>query len=86
MVRLTDRLDMTIAVDWDVKPQTKQINQENRYFFLFLHENICCGAHWQHLQKKAYNVYPQHNWAMAWQNQQNEDSLIRVFTVHSVGN
>ena len=24
MVRLTDRLDMTIAVDWDVKPHTKQ--------------------------------------------------------------
>ena len=29
MVRLTDRLDMTIAVDYDVKPQTKQIlNQD----------------------------------------------------------
>ena len=24
MVRLTDHLDMTIAADWDVKPQTKQ--------------------------------------------------------------
>ena len=24
VVRLTDSLDMTIAVDWDVKPQTKQ--------------------------------------------------------------
>ena len=24
MVRLTDHLDMTIAVDWDIKPQTKQ--------------------------------------------------------------
>ena len=24
VVRLSDRLDMTIAVDWDVKPQTKQ--------------------------------------------------------------
>ena len=24
-VRLTDCLDMTIAVDWDVKPQTKNI-------------------------------------------------------------
>ena len=23
-VRLTEHLDMTIAVDWDVKPQTKQ--------------------------------------------------------------
>ena len=23
-VRLTERFDMTIAVDWDVKPQTKQ--------------------------------------------------------------
>ena len=25
MVRLTDYLDMTIAVDWDVKQQTKQL-------------------------------------------------------------
>ena len=23
MVRLTDRLDMTVVVDWDVKPQNK---------------------------------------------------------------
>ena len=27
MVRLTDRLDMTIFVDWDVKPQIKQTNK-----------------------------------------------------------
>ena len=26
VVRLTDHLDMTIVVDWDVKPQIKQIN------------------------------------------------------------
>ena len=26
-VRLTDCLDMTIAVDWDVTPQTKQIHK-----------------------------------------------------------
>ena len=26
MVRLTDGLDMTIAVNWDVKPQTEQTN------------------------------------------------------------
>ena len=28
MVRLTDSLDMTIAVDWDAKPQTKQTKRE----------------------------------------------------------
>ena len=28
VVRRTDCLDMTIAVDWDVKPQSKQTNQE----------------------------------------------------------
>ena len=28
VVRLTDRLDMTIAVDWDVKPQTEQTKQK----------------------------------------------------------
>ena len=27
MVRLTDRLDMTIGVDWDVKTQIKQTNK-----------------------------------------------------------
>ena len=27
MIRLTDRLDMTIAVDWDEKPLTKQTNK-----------------------------------------------------------
>ena len=30
MVRLIDRLNMTIAVDWDVKPQTKQNIKTNR--------------------------------------------------------
>ena len=29
MVKLTDRLDTTIAVDWDVKPQTKQTNHRS---------------------------------------------------------
>ena len=27
VVRLTDRLDMTIVVDWDIKPQIKQTNK-----------------------------------------------------------
>ena len=26
MVRIADRLDMTIAVEWDIKPQTKQMH------------------------------------------------------------
>ena len=34
VVRSTDCLDMTIAVDWDIKPQTKQ--QKNTLFFGFL--------------------------------------------------
>ena len=32
VVRWTDRPDMTIAVDWDVKNQTKQTNQANLGF------------------------------------------------------
>ena len=32
MVRLTDRLDMTIAVDWDLKPQVKQ---KKRHFGIY---------------------------------------------------
>ena len=39
VVRLTDHLDMTIAVDWDVKPQTKQIEISRFRCFLFLYEN-----------------------------------------------
>ena len=36
MVRLTYRLDMTIAVDWDVKHQTKQTNTKvHTYFYIF---------------------------------------------------
>ena len=30
MVRLTDHLKMTIAVDWDVKLQTKQIKASSK--------------------------------------------------------
>ena len=30
MVRLTDRLNITIAVDWDVKPESKQISGSGR--------------------------------------------------------
>ena len=29
MVRITDILNMTIAVDWDVKPQNKQTKQKH---------------------------------------------------------
>ena len=31
VVNLSDRLDMTIDVDWDVKPQTKHIFQTKKY-------------------------------------------------------
>ena len=36
MVRLTNHLDMTIAVDWDVKPQTKQIRNFIKKSYLIL--------------------------------------------------
>ena len=34
VVRFTDRLDMTIIVDWDVKQQTKQMSQLMRLWYL----------------------------------------------------
>ena len=34
VVRLTDCLDMTIVVDWDVKPQNKQTKHLSGFFFL----------------------------------------------------
>ena len=47
MVWLTDHLAMTIAVNWDVKPQTKQKNilDSNQFYFilqqcLLFHEKI----------------------------------------------
>ena len=36
MVRLTVHLDMTIAVDWDVKQQTNKINQKMDWFCVIL--------------------------------------------------
>ena len=43
MVRLTDCHDITIAFDWDVEPQTKQILslfREYKYDLIFIIENI----------------------------------------------
>ena len=40
--RLTDRLDMTIVVDWDVKPQIKQTKQN--LTLCFRDAVICCAA------------------------------------------
>ena len=40
MVRLTDCLDMTIGVDWDVKPQIKQ----NKNLNIFLNDSGFCGV------------------------------------------
>ena len=37
MVRLTDRLDMTIAVDWDVKPQNNNSNKYENILHLMIH-------------------------------------------------
>ena len=34
MVRLTERLDMTIAVDWNMKSQTKHSNTPDTIMFL----------------------------------------------------
>ena len=41
VVRLTDRLDMTVVVDWDVQPQiktNKKINQTNKIKGLISHQ------------------------------------------------
>ena len=41
MVMLTDHLGMTIAVDWDIKPQAKQTNNilvyiSNRSIYIYI--------------------------------------------------
>ena len=41
MTRSTDRLGMTIAVDWDVKPQTNQTKQKkNQKLNCTINENL----------------------------------------------
>ena len=43
MARLTDHLDMNIAVDWDVKYQTKQTNFHTDISQTFdIEFSICC--------------------------------------------
>ena len=37
MVRITDCLDMTIVVEWDVKPQNKQISKIPKGRMLYMH-------------------------------------------------
>ena len=44
VVRLTDRLDMTIAVDWEIKPQTKQKKSDKM--------NTCCKFSLKQKQKE----------------------------------
>ena len=48
MVRLTDRLDLTIVVDWDFKSQNKQ----NQKAFISLEDVRCKKA-----LRKVHNVH-----------------------------
>ena len=41
VVRLTNHLNMTIAVDWDIKPQTEQIKRDIAFS---AHKELC--VHW----------------------------------------
>ena len=41
MIRLTDHLDMTIAVDWDGKPQNKQNKNLLNHFFYQIPDVAC---------------------------------------------
>ena len=49
MVGLTDRLDMTIIVDWDINPLIKQTNMMFKYFLtaneinknMYIHSKHC---------------------------------------------
>ena len=43
MVRLTDRLNMTIVVDWDVIQQIKQFDKS--YVALQHHSRMCVGKY-----------------------------------------
>ena len=40
MVRLTDSIDMTIVVDWDVKPQIKQANRMDKKVLIYMYDAV----------------------------------------------
>ena len=70
MVRLNGRLDMTIAVDWDVKQQTKQKQihgPQNREKELENVSYIVCSLVW--LQNASYllkcHLNPRNLWTFA---------------------
>ena len=64
MVRLNDLPGMTIAVVWDVKPQTKQTNNDEHscqllYFHLTFSENVCHDTRGR-LLKVQYSLFIAH--------------------------
>ena len=54
MVRLTNHPNMTIAVDWDVKNQTKQNQQKH-------HEILSHEEDFKNSSKIEHTVYKTHN-------------------------
>ena len=50
VVRLTDHLDMTVVVEWDVKQQNKQINQKLSFRSNELQNNENLGLTYRQLK------------------------------------
>ena len=57
MVMLTDPLDMTIAVYWDVKPKTKQTKLSNRLVFEITFEADVPLVFESHFEKDEYYMF-----------------------------
>ena len=55
VVRLSDRLDMTIVVDWDIKPQTKQTNCPVKRFIEHTHTYIDCLSDFR-IEAETWNL------------------------------
>ena len=82
MVRLTDHLDITMAVDWVVKAQTKQTKQTNKKAIHFIQlipfassENVAeTGGEPMpslHVTPVCFIGCPNSHWLFCFTNQQN---------------
>ena len=60
MVRLIERLDMTIAADWDVKPQ----NISNKNVLLFSNTHALAYYNTCIYKRTKSHLFVQHNWRL----------------------
>ena len=68
---MNSKLSIWVVLDfWSINMiKVKKIDKIALIFFLFLHENICCGYSLEVPCRGASNEYPQH--MFSWRNKKN---------------